>query len=112
MKFDVNSINCGYLFYRSFENATSSNVDKGDVWCDTPYFHRLVDGHCSPTGPKRPVVQFNDEDGSFSNFEGDFANPFGKIFYIFKTQPNTWNRTRFNIITKGRSEGEIAIFHS
>lgn len=46
-----------------FENISSSNTDMGDIWCSTPTFARLVEGHCNEEGTKRPFVKFDSVDG-------------------------------------------------
>lgn len=56
--------NNGNLFFKISENISSSNIDKGDVWCDNAEFMRLVKDHCKDTGSTRLVVDYNDELGS------------------------------------------------
>lgn len=94
-----------------FSNVSSSNTDKGDVSCEGAYYARIINGHCSTTGTAKPLVEFNDEDGSFVIEEKAFTDPPGTNFYMFKSNM-MWNRTRFSVKTTGKATKEVSPFTS
>lgn len=111
MKFDIGTIHSGHMYYEMFTNASSSNTDKGDVSCSTPYFAKIVKDHCSNTSTVRPFVEFNSDDGSEFVFEQRFTDPPGDCHYIFK-ETMTWDNMRISIKTNGKGGVEISPFHS